>query len=210
MNIYDISMTISASMTVYKNLMERKPVITVTRDRSDGDAFETRIAMDMHTGTHIDAPLHMIPGGRRMDSIDLERLLFAPCSVLDLRNIRGGIAADDLKGKNIRKGTFVLFKTRNSDSEKFEADFVYLAASGAEYLRETGVAGVGADALGIERSQSGHETHKILFGSGIIIIEGLRLGAVPEGEYRLVALPLKIDGAEAAPARAILIGDQSV
>jgi arylformamidase len=204
MKIYDISMAVGAGMPVYNDLPEKKPVITVTRDRSVGEVFESRIAMDMHTGTHIDAPLHMLPDGSTMDGMDPARLI-APCSVLDLGHVAGGITAADLEAKSIREGKFVLLKTRNSETDEFEKDFVYLAASGAEYLRQIRVAGVGTDALGIERSQPGHDTHKILFRSGIIIIEGLRLKGVPEGEYTLAALPLKIEGAEAAPARAILI-----
>ena len=65
------------------------------------------------------------------------------------------------------------------------------------------IKGVGIDALGIERNQT--PTHKLLLGAGIIIIEGLRLKDVPEGEYFLIALPLKIKDVEAAPTRAILV-----
>jgi hypothetical protein len=65
------------------------------------------------------------------------------------------------------------------------------------------------DALGIERSQPNHDTHKILLGAEIVILEGLRLKEVEEGEYLLVAAPINVVGAEAAPVRAILIGDLS-
>lgn len=82
---------------------------------------------------------------------------------------------------------------------------MYLDASAAEYLKSAGITGVGIDALGIERAQPGHETHKTLLGAGIIILEGLRLADVNEGTYRLAALPLRLKGTEASPARAILI-----
>ena len=72
-------------------------------------------------------------------------------------------------------------------------------------MRDQGAIGVGIDALGIERNQPGHPTHKILLGAGIVILEGLRLKGVPEGDYFLAAPPLKLNGYEAAPVRAALI-----
>jgi arylformamidase len=98
----------------------------------------------------------------------------------------------------------VLLKSRNSFEDILEGDFVYLDGTGAQHLKDRGVIGVGSDALGIERAQPAHETHKALLGCGIVILEGLRLADVPEGEYLLVAAPVKIR-AEAAPVRAILL-----
>lgn len=92
--------------------------------------------------------------------------------------------------------------------EDFDFEFVYLDKSGALYLKEKEIVGVGIDALGIERSQPDHETHKILLEAGIVILEGLRLKDVEEGEYFLYAAPLKIKGAEAAPTRAVLIKEE--
>ncbi|MPM69580.1 Kynurenine formamidase [bioreactor metagenome] len=86
-----------------------------------------------------------------------------------------------------------------------EDKFIYLDKSGAEYLREKKVIGVGIDALGIERSQPDHGTHKALLGAGIVILEGLRLRDIEEDKYLLFAAPLRLVGAEAAPARALLI-----
>ena len=96
-------------------------------------------------------------------------------------------------------------KTKNSWDDQFQSDFIYLDKSGAEFLEENNVLGVGIDALGIERNQPYHETHKILLSRHIPILEGLRLKEVPAGEYILHALPLKIAGVEAAPTRAVLI-----
>jgi arylformamidase len=106
---------------------------------------------------------------------------------------------------DIRSGDFVLLKTRNSDHDGFDFEFVYLAEDGARYLAERNVAGVGIDALGIERSQPGHPTHKTLFGAGVVIIEGLRLKEVREGSYFMVAAPIKLMETEAAPARVLLL-----
>ena len=84
-------------------------------------------------------------------------------------------------------------------------DFIYLAESGARYLVDKGVRGVGIDALGIERNQLGHPTHKLLLANGIYILEGLRLKEVKEGSYTLIAAPLNIIGVEASPVRALLL-----
>lgn len=204
MKIYDISMEIYEDMMVYKNKPDKKPKIRVAKDYSTGDSYESSISMGMHTGTHIDAPLHMIEGGKRTDSIDLEKLI-NKCKVFDFTYIDDMITREQLQKKEINKGDFILFKTKNSFSIEFDFEFIYLERSGAEYLNEIGVSGVGIDALGIERAQAGHETHKILLSKGIIILEGLQLKDVPEGEYTLYALPLKIRNVEAAPVRAILI-----
>lgn len=202
--IIDISMEISESMMVYKNRKENKPIIRVTRNFEQSTAYETEVTMGMHTGTHLDMPLHMIPEGKTLDSLKLEQVV-TPCRVVDMTEMEGGITEDDLKEKNIPPGKFVLLKTQNSYQNSFDFSFVYLAASGAVWLKNQGVTGVGIDALGIERDQPDRETHRTLLGNGILIIEGLRLAEVPEGEYLLVAAPLKIKGAEAAPVRALLL-----
>ena len=116
----------------------------------------------------------------------------SPCTVLDFTHIKDGITKEDLIKKEILNGEFVLLKTQNSFEEDFNTDFIYLEKTGAEYLLETGIIGVGIDSLGIERSQPGHETHKTLLGNSIMILEGLRLKEVVEGKYILIAAPLNI------------------
>jgi len=205
MVIYDISMNIYPGMTVYKNKAEKQPQIEVLRDFKDGEgARESRILLELHTGTHMDAPLHMVEGGATTDAFQVENMV-VPCRVLDLTGVEDGIAACHLEGFHIKEGEFILFKTRNSFREDFDPDFIYLKQEGAEYLARLGIRGVGTDALGIERSQPDHATHKTLLGEGILILEGLRLREVPPGEYILVAAPLKIAGVEAAPVRALLM-----
>jgi arylformamidase len=205
--IYDISKEISKDMMVYKDREEKRPQLKVVRDFYTGSVYESIITMDLHTGTHMDAPLHMLEGGETIENQDLSRTI-TPCRVLDLTHVEDSIGLKHLEDKHIDQGDFLLLKTKNSlrEGEKtFDYDFVYLDKEGAHYLREKKVIGLGIDALGIERAQSDHETHKILMGEGIVIIEGLALKDVPEGEYILIALPLKIKGGEASPVRAVLI-----
>lgn len=200
MRMYDVTGAIFEGMTVYKNKPEKQPKI---RPQTNGYVTESRIELDVHTGTHVDAPLHMVVDGETFETIPLDKLVGA-CKVLDLTDVDDRITQADLKRFAIEKGDFLLFKTKNSFSEEFSFEFVYLAHDGAEYLASLGVRGVGTDALGIERSQEGHPTHKTLFAAEIIVIEGLRLQEVEQGEYFLVAAPLKLLGTDAAPARVLL------
>ena len=200
---YDVSMPIHADMPVYKERDENRPKLTVVRDFAQG-ARETSLTLYMHTGTHVDAPSHFIPGGDTIDVLPLEEVI-RPCRVLDMTGVSGKITPRELKGRDIGAGEFILFKTRNSFSERFDPDYVFLDTAGAEHLVELGVRGVGIDALSIERAQPKHPTHQVLLREKIVIIEGLRLAEVPEGDYLLIAAPLAIVDAEAAPARVILV-----
>jgi len=204
MKIIDISMDIDPNIQVYKNKEEKIPVFTLESTHKENSFHESKIEMNMHTGTHMDAPLHMIEGGKRIKDTVLEKLI-TPCKVFDFTNVSGGITKEDLETREIEEKDFVLLKTKNSLTEEFIYDFIYLEKSGAEYLKNKKIKGVGIDALGIERDQPDHETHKILLGNDIPILEGLRLKGVPEGEYVLLALPIKIPEAEGAPVRAVLL-----
>ncbi|MBT2581202.1 cyclase family protein [Planococcus sp. ISL-109] len=206
MKIHDVTGAIYEGMAVYKDKPEKQPKLN---QGTNGYVTETRLEMDVHTGTHIDAPLHMQPDGDTFESISMESLV-GDCKVLDLTNVTNGISRADLEGFELEQGDFVLFKTTNSFDDSFNFDFVFLAQDGASYLAELGVRGIGIDALGIERSQEGHPTHKILFDKDIIIIEGLRLKEVEQGDYYMVAAPLKLVGTDASPARVLLFEGASL
>lgn len=203
LELIDISMSIEEKMPVYKGNKDLKPEFKLMRDHQSGDVYQTRVAIDMHTGTHIDAPLHMIKNGKGIESFGMQNI-FSDCQVLDLTTVTDKISARDLMKHNIEQGQYVLFKTRNSFEERIK-NFIYLAEDGAEYLLEKGIKGVGIDTPGIERDQTGHPTHKKLLGNGIFIVEGLMLNEIAAGKYMLLVVPIKIKGVEAAPARAFLI-----
>jgi len=204
MVLYDISMPITANMPVYKGKESKRPNLHVESDFNTGTVYESRISMNLHTGTHLDRTLHMMPGGNTMETLDLSQLV-CECKVLDLTGVKGKITKDDLVDKDINAGDFILFKTKNSYEDILEEEFIYLDKTGAGYLASINIKGVGTDALGIERSQSGHETHLQLMSQGIHILEGLRLKDIEEGNYFLIAAPINIVGGEAAPVRAILL-----
>ena len=202
--IYDISMKITQDMPVYGGNEEKRPKIIVERDFSSGSAYESKVEMNMHTGTHLDRSLHMVPGGAKVESLRLEQVI-TKCRVLDLSSCTDKITAEDLKDKNIVEGDFVLLKTRNSFEDILEDKFIYVDDSGAEFLRDRKIKGVGIDSLGIERNQPEHPTHIRLLEADIVILEGLRLKEIEEGKYFLFAAPVNVAEAEAAPVRAVLL-----
>ena len=202
--IIDISWPISQMMTSYKN---EKPVIITTNKTivADGVA-DSSITMNLHTGTHIDAPAHFIEGGATVEQLDLNQCN-GMCRLIDLTVCTSFIAADDLRQYAPQRDERLLLKTRNSGrgpDELFDFDFVYLRADAAQYLVDCGVQLIGIDALGIERAQKNHATHRLLLGGGVLVLEGLRLAGVMPGEYQLGCAPLLVADAEAAPARAWL------
>jgi len=202
--IYDISMKITRDMPVYKGRDEKRPKLVTVSDFNSGSAYETVLEMNMHTGTHLDRSLHMIPGGTRVDSLKLEQVI-TKCKVFDLSSCVDKITASDLKDKDIKEDDFILLKTRNSFEDILEGDFIYVDESGAQYLRDKKIKGVGIDSLGIERSQPEHPTHIKLLEADIVILEGLCLKEIDEGEYFLFAAPIYLPEAEAAPVRAVLL-----
>lgn len=203
--IIDISWPLSDSMTGYKD--RRAFRSTTIKNFAQDQVRQTEITIDSHAGTHIDAPAHFLANGDSIDQIPLGNFM-GNATVLDLTAVESAITGDHLAQQPIEKDTIILLKTSNSDypeSAPFFTDFIYLAESGANYLVEKKVKAVGIDYLGIERNQPDHATHQLLMMANIPIIEGLRLHNVAADHYFFIALPLKITGAEAAPARAILL-----
>ncbi|MBB3114714.1 arylformamidase [Paenibacillus phyllosphaerae] len=204
--IYDISMTIQPNMPVFNRNEAGQPVIRNVANHGETDGvYESRLDLNLHTGTHVDAPLHMVKDGATIEKIGLEELV-GTARVVDLTHCQAFITKEDLEQLGLQRNEWVLFKTRNSYSDEFEFDFVYLREDGTRYLVDIGVRGIGTDALGIERAQKEYPTHRTLFRNSIIIVEGLRLADVTPGTYLMVIAPLKLAGVEAAPARALLLG----
>jgi arylformamidase len=178
------------------------------QDQEKGDvATVSRMTLGVHTGTHMDAPLHFIRNGAAIDSMPLDATL-GRARVLGVDDPKS-IKRDELLSHGILRGERILFKTRNSDgawkSDQFDEDFVFISHDAAAYLAECGVRCVGVDYLSVGGfREDGPETHHALLGAGIWIIEGLNLHGIEPGNYELVCLPLRLIGSEGAPARAIL------
>ncbi|MGA2712136.1 MAG: cyclase family protein [Bryobacteraceae bacterium] len=177
-------------------------------DQEKGDAATvSQMTLGVHTGTHMDAPLHFIRNGRTIDEMPLDATV-GRARVVQIDDPKS-IKREELLAQAISAGERILFKTANSakawSSDKFEEDFVFIAQDAARYLAERGVLCVGVDYLSVGGfHEDGPETHHALLEAGVWIIEGLDLKAIEPGEYDMACLPLKLIGAEGAPARAIL------
>jgi arylformamidase len=210
MTIYDISLSVSPSMPVWPG---DPPVqLTLAASMDKGDSYNlTRLSMSAHTGTHVDAPHHFLNNHRTVESLPLE-VLTGPCYVTQLPDDVDEISAEVLERMSFGEGTTrLLFGTRNSKiwargENEFQQDFVAVSVDGAEWLVAHGIELVGVDYLSVAPFSEGTPTHTVLLKAGVVIVEGLNLSQVPRGFYNLYCLPLKLSGADGAPARAILVG----
>ena len=205
MEILDITVPLHDGMFVY----DGNPEVHLERASSiaqGASANVSRLELGVHSGTHVDAPVHFLDDGEGAEAIPLDALM-GPAWVVDAESVEGSLDESALRGLDIPDAAErILFKTRNSRLwalDHFTRDFVRLSGSGARYLIGAGIRAVGIDYLSIGDA----EAHRALLGAGVVPIEGLDLRAVAPGLYRLVCLPVKIVGSDGAPARALLIRD---
>ena len=159
----------------------------------NGDEYNlTGISMSVHSGTHIDAPLHFCEDGQSIDNIRLNTF-FGKCTVISVSGILTGEDMERLLPYCKRR---VLF---HGEGETF------ISHSAAIVLAESRVVLVGTDAPSIAPSFDEERTHRELARAGIAILENLNLSAIDDGEYDLCAFPVKLGGLEAAPCRAIIL-----
>ncbi len=197
----DVSMPVVPAMPVWPG--DPRVEARLFASIEHGDGFNaTALHVTTHTGTHIDAPSHFIAGAPAIDAMPAEVMLGPALvvSVDDPVSIRPEHLPTCLK-----RGDRVLFRTRNSLCDGFDENFVYISAAAASVLADTAVALVGVDGLSVGGFHYDmRETHLTLLGAGIWAVEGLRLVDVPAGECEFVCLPLRVAGADGAPARAFI------
>ena len=209
MKIYDISLTISPSLPVWPG-DEPLELELVDSMEAGAHANVSRLSTGVHIGTHVDAPHHFLNDGRTIERLPLE-VLTGLCYVTQLPDGVEAITAATLEGMSLPENTTrLLFGTSNSrlwsrGETEFQKDFVSVTEDGAQWLVERDTRLVGVDYLSVAPYSDPIPTHKILLQAGVIILEGLDLSVVPRGFYELYCLPLKLLGAEGAPARTILI-----
>ena len=205
--IHDISVPVKTGGLVYPGNPEIAIELQQAVARGAG-ANVSAIRFGSHTGTHVDAARHFFDDGEPVDKIDLDTLI-GPAIVIAFDETLMAVEAADLETHDLKGHTRVLLRTRNStflSDPEFHRDYTFLAPSGAEYLVAKGVKLVGIDYLSIEQFHSGHHrTHRTLLAKNVVIVEGLNLRDVTAGESELVCLPLRLEGLDGAPARAVLI-----
>lgn len=207
MTIIDISLPISSNIVSWPNSPGFELEWTQKLEQG-AQSNNSLINMDTHLGTHVDAPLHFLPHGASVDTLDLSGLI-GPAFVVYLpdANIIDARALEQNKmPANVDR---LLLRTKNSDTLKsndktFNKDYVGLTHDGAKWLISKGVLLIGLDYLSVASFTECVEIHRELLQARVLILEGLNLFDVNPGEYELICLPLKIVGAEGAPARAIL------
>jgi arylformamidase len=185
------------------------PHIEPVKDPSKGDRVTMfQININVHNGTHIDAPRHFIADKITIDNNPLD-VMIGEARIIEIRNSES-IKPEELADHDIQPGERILFKTRNSSLyklHKFVEDYVFIKKEAAYFLRDKKVSVVGKDYLAggsIKDIESLFEVHQTLLSNNIWIIEALDLSAVGPGKYELICLPIKISFADASPARVII------
>ena len=205
---YDISVGLGEGDTAYPGDVHYSKEMATAITAGDNYNLST-LKLSAHSGTHIDAPAHYIPGAKTLDMYPIERFIL-DASVIFIDD-NESIKSDMLKHAEIKECEAVLFKTHNSvsglcKSGKFSEKFVYLSKEAAELCVDLGMSLVGIDYISIERyGDDAAPVHHMLLENDVLILEGVDLSRVIPGRYTLAALPLRIKDTEAAPARAILL-----
>jgi arylformamidase len=208
--IIDISLPLGPGLPVYPG----DPALSLDRvasadPREPGSSNLSVLHMTTHCGTHVDPPLHL-GGAQSIDQVPLEGL----CGQVRVINLEGGPRAIDartLAASGLGGLRRVLLRTHSGAMHEppYRRDHAYLTADAAAWLRdEARVVLVGTDCLSIDASDGGPlVAHRalLLAEPSVIVVEGLDLRQVADGEYELYCLPLRLAGGDGGPARAVLV-----
>jgi len=206
MHIYDVTVTLREDMPFYPGDARFSRHFLSTM-RAGQACNVSELALSSHTGTHVDAPWHMRDDGPRLDEVPLS-VFVGPAAVVEIADPHA-VRRRELEPLNWCGVQRVLFKTANSGKlenvDHFVSDFVYIAPDAAQFLAEQDLLVVGLDYLSIDPpGGNGHPAHQALMAAGVVLLEGLDLSDVPQGSYELICCPLKVAGADGAPARVLL------
>lgn len=202
----DVTRMLSADVPVWPGapslVLERRLAI------EHGDAVnDSNLSCNVHVGTHVDAPCHVLAQGGGVEHLPLDALI-GPAVVLDCgecREIRAGWL-DARLGSSDRR---VLLRTRESErwragERSFHEDFAALCPDAAQWLAGRGTVLVGIDSMSIQLFGNDSSTHEYLLAAGVVIVEGLDLSAAPAGACELICLPIPLCGSDGAPARVLI------
>ena len=201
--IYDITLPLDAGTAEWPG-DTRFQLARVARLEEGHSVNLSGLTVSPHTGSHVDAPFHFLPDGATIDALPLE-VFIGPARVVEVPG-RAVITVADLEACDFADTPRLLLKTSGwPDPAKFPESIPVLAPEVPAWLGARGVRLLGVDLPSVDQIDSKTlSIHKALAAAGIHILESLTLAAVPAGRYELIALPLKITGADAAPVRAML------
>ena len=198
MKIIDITRLLSENSLVYPG--DIRPSFS---QEEKGQYRISNLNLSTHSGTHIDAPSHYLKNGGTIDSVPLTKLI-GRCGVRDVRDAGRDINADHLAGK-LKGITRLLLKTSFSETGQFSEDYPALTADAANMITDQEIQCIGIDSPSIESYSGDGSIHRQLLSNGCIIIELLHLSQIEEGDYEMVALPLRLEGLDGSPARVVLM-----
>ncbi len=209
MKIIDISQEIRPDMTVYPGdpSFQSRPSSSFRH----GDICEvSELTIGSHCGTHIDAPLHMIPGGATLETMPLDCFI-GPCRVLTLPvNV---VTDKMLIERGVKPGERILLRTDPKGEylpKNGQFNPAVLSVRAAQYLAQIGVKLVGIDAPTVENMEiCDGVIHRTLLSNGVAVLEGLLLGEAEKEHYYLSALPISLTGENGAPCRAVLVEEEA-
>lgn len=204
MRIIDLTYSIKEDMPVFPGTGQPKLEVAMTMET---DGFrEKLLTMYSHTGTHMDAPSHMLENGKNLDDFPIHHFV-GEALVIDCRAFKEEIPLEHLKQYNLSEIDFVLLKTGWGEkwgTETYFNNFPALTADAAEYLASLHLKGLGVDCISVDRmNNKNFDVHKILMKKDMVMIENLANLHELDGQFTLHVLPLNIYKADGSPIRAI-------
>ena len=195
MKIYDISQEVFTCAVFPGDPSPEKRTLSAM---SDGALYNlTAFSMCSHNGTHVDAPAHFIEGGQTVDEMPLSKTV----GWAFVAEHEGNVTAMDAQK--------ILDRARLRDHDSALRILIKgkatVTLTAAEVFAEAGIYLLGNESQTVGPEDAPMATHLALLGAGVVLLEGIRLEGVPEGEYLLSAAPLSLGGCEGAPCRAILV-----
>lgn len=201
--LYDISPAIEPQLKVWPGDTPPRREVLLDMHRGDNLTLCT-LHSTVHAGAHTDAPSHYGADAPAIDQRDPE-LYLGPCQVIRMPDRRGGrLLPEDLPGP-VQAPRILLATSSFPDPRVFNQDFAAYSPELVDHLHGQGVRLIGIDTPSIDPFDSRDlPSHKRCLVHDMAILEGIVLDGVPEGEYELIALPLKLTGFDASPVRAVL------
>lgn len=204
----DISLSMGPALPIWPGSIGMK-IERLSCFENGNNVNISMLTCDVHTGTHVETSLHFFPEGDSVTQVPIDTLI-GDAFVAHIPSVKA-ITPDDLAAADIPEGTErLLLRTDNSDLWRncngvFRPDFAALTSDAAQWIVDRGIKLLGVDYLSVEMmSADTSHNHIVLLSGGVVILEGLNLLPVEQGFYELICLPLKLTGAEGAPARAVL------
>lgn len=202
--LYDISQTLRRDLPVWPGdtAFTCKPVWVMS---SDVPVNVSSLTLSTHSGSHTDAPFHYDANGKTIDAVD-PNIYLGLAQIVDARHAKKIVTTQDILSQLVAGISRILIRTyEKAPQQHWDSNFIAIEPSLIEALADRQIKLIGVDTPSLDpQTSKTMDAHLAVARRGLAIIEGLVLDAVPFGIYELIALPLKIAGADSSPVRAIL------